>query len=31
MIFNQIMTYIKVELIIYKMFSHMMYINQFII
>ena len=31
MIYNQIMTWIKVELIIYKILSHMMYTDQFII
>jgi hypothetical protein len=31
MIFNQIMTWIKVEIIIYTIISHMIYTNQFII
>jgi hypothetical protein len=31
MTFNQIMTYIKVEIIIYGMIYHMIYTNQFII
>jgi hypothetical protein len=31
MIFNEVMTYIKVELIIHRIFSHMVYTNQFII
>jgi hypothetical protein len=31
MIFNQVMTKIKVELITYRIFPHMIYTNQFII
>jgi hypothetical protein len=31
MIYGQFITYIKVEIIIYRITSHMIYINQFIV